>query len=411
MGLTRQEKEELVLKLYNQGKSYHEIAKEARVSLRDIGPILNRGGVQQGLSNSSRAYRLFHEGESPVMVAIHLNLREEDVTKYYTEYWKLRHLRDLYHIYEEIKDDIRSLIDLYQLMKSAKMDIQNVIKLLKIANNDLPSVENRNQELERRESILKASVQRSARALQEISDRTSMESKTLEQHRSIYNQIKEKIEDLNTKKARLESIIDSFHNNSETYDKIKQMIQQEIESIITNPRRLLQFALASIFESTRKHPGRLQAMYYNMPTIRTMGRSSSTNAIGDSPYQDNQYEQYLSEYAREYDAWENMLLNEAEQLYNRMIGESMNMCSNEMTSNTESSLHQSMQPLAEPPEVQHGQATEEDHYSNSDVAEPDLLTTKVVCNKTDQQIQYEENNVDVPSGCIRVGKNEIYLRI
>ena len=41
MGLTREEKENLVLDLYyNQGKTYAEIAKEARISLRDIGPIL-----------------------------------------------------------------------------------------------------------------------------------------------------------------------------------------------------------------------------------------------------------------------------------------------------------------------------------------------------------------------------------
>jgi hypothetical protein len=171
MGSTRQEKERLVLKLYNQGKSYHEIAKEARVSLRDIGPILNRGGIQQALSNSSRAYKLFHEGESLIMVAIHLNLREEDVTQYYTEYWKLRHLHDLYHIYEEIKDNIWSLIDLYQSMKSAKMETQYVIRLLKIANNDLPSVEHKIQGLERKESLLERNIQEAARALRGVSDR------------------------------------------------------------------------------------------------------------------------------------------------------------------------------------------------------------------------------------------------
>jgi uncharacterized protein YdbL (DUF1318 family) len=41
--LTRQERERLVLELYyNQGKTYREIAKEARISPRDIGVILNR---------------------------------------------------------------------------------------------------------------------------------------------------------------------------------------------------------------------------------------------------------------------------------------------------------------------------------------------------------------------------------
>jgi hypothetical protein len=41
--LTRQERERLVLELYyNQGKTYREIAKEARISPRDIGAILNK---------------------------------------------------------------------------------------------------------------------------------------------------------------------------------------------------------------------------------------------------------------------------------------------------------------------------------------------------------------------------------
>ena len=40
--LTRQERERLVLDLYNLGKTYREISKEARISPRDIGVILNK---------------------------------------------------------------------------------------------------------------------------------------------------------------------------------------------------------------------------------------------------------------------------------------------------------------------------------------------------------------------------------
>lgn len=88
-GLTRQEKEKIVLELYSQGKAYHEIAKEARVSLRDIGPILKKSGIEQSLSISSQAYKLFSEGKSPSEVAIALDMREPDVTQLYLEFWKL----------------------------------------------------------------------------------------------------------------------------------------------------------------------------------------------------------------------------------------------------------------------------------------------------------------------------------
>ena len=40
--LTRQEKERLVLEIYSQGKIYRQISKEARISPRDIGVILNK---------------------------------------------------------------------------------------------------------------------------------------------------------------------------------------------------------------------------------------------------------------------------------------------------------------------------------------------------------------------------------
>jgi hypothetical protein len=40
--LTRQKRERLVLDLYDQGKTYREISKQARISLRDIGAILNK---------------------------------------------------------------------------------------------------------------------------------------------------------------------------------------------------------------------------------------------------------------------------------------------------------------------------------------------------------------------------------
>jgi Mor family transcriptional regulator len=39
---TRQERDRVILDLYNQGKTIREIAKEVRMSFRDIGAILNK---------------------------------------------------------------------------------------------------------------------------------------------------------------------------------------------------------------------------------------------------------------------------------------------------------------------------------------------------------------------------------
>src|SRR5215211_5788775 len=107
--LTRQEREQNVLDLYNQGNTIRDIAKEARMSFRDIGAVLKKeekekerqkrkldnnkystdsDSNRRGLSLSTQAYELFSLGKNPIQAAIELNLRESQVTRYYKEYWK-----------------------------------------------------------------------------------------------------------------------------------------------------------------------------------------------------------------------------------------------------------------------------------------------------------------------------------
>jgi SHS2 domain-containing protein len=144
--LTRQERERLVLDLYNQGKTYREISKEARISFRDIGVILNkvveeektegskegqdttvqkqRQDGEQQLSLFTQAYKLFSKSKTPLEVSIALNLGESEATKYYKEYWKLKQLHNLNMIYEEVKDDIGYFVKLYKLATAKGMRVQ-----------------------------------------------------------------------------------------------------------------------------------------------------------------------------------------------------------------------------------------------------------------------------------------------
>ena len=89
--LSRQEKERLVVDLYNQGKTIRDIAKDLRMSFRDIGSILKKASgekeekqdIKESLSPSTQAYRLFSKGKTPIEVAIALNLSESETTKFY----------------------------------------------------------------------------------------------------------------------------------------------------------------------------------------------------------------------------------------------------------------------------------------------------------------------------------------
>src|SRR6476646_9368487 len=118
------QREGRVLELYDQGKNTREIAKELRMSLRDIGFILKKGQVNHGIATimdngnnsnntnnnkplnekSTEAYKFFSEGRKPVDVAIQLNLSEKEATRYFTEYWRLKGLYGLHHIYQDQRE-------------------------------------------------------------------------------------------------------------------------------------------------------------------------------------------------------------------------------------------------------------------------------------------------------------------
>src|SRR5215208_2285084 len=155
--LSRQEKERLVIELYNQGKTIRDIAKEVRISFRDIGAILKKASgemeekqdTKESLSQSNKAYRLFSKGKTPIQVAITLNASEAETTKFYQEYWNLKQMHELRIVYEEIRADIVHFLKFYRLSKDAHMNPRQIINLLQIANNDLQSVKQRYKKLQR----------------------------------------------------------------------------------------------------------------------------------------------------------------------------------------------------------------------------------------------------------------------
>jgi predicted transcriptional regulator len=136
MFLTKEEKERHVIDLYSQGKTYRQIAEEVRISPNDIHAILKKkeeeknnnavtNNQKQRQELSSKAYELFSQGKKPLQVAIALNIRQSEATKYYREYWKLRGLQMLDSLYIKTNGKIWLLWKLYQeLIEKRGMNIK-----------------------------------------------------------------------------------------------------------------------------------------------------------------------------------------------------------------------------------------------------------------------------------------------
>jgi Mor family transcriptional regulator len=132
------EREMTVLELYKQGKSTRNIAKELRMSLRDISIILRKNQASHGIEitgndinnynnsnnnnkspdeKATQAYKLFSEGKKLVEVSIDLGLREKEASKLFSEFLRLKGQDEVYEIYFENKHYLKSLRKIHRVIK------------------------------------------------------------------------------------------------------------------------------------------------------------------------------------------------------------------------------------------------------------------------------------------------------
>ena len=80
----------------------------------------SNGSNQSSNEKATQDYRLFSQGKKLVDVAIKLGLSEKEVTRFYTEYWRLKRLYELYHIYQESKGNLSYILKLCRLSKKTR---------------------------------------------------------------------------------------------------------------------------------------------------------------------------------------------------------------------------------------------------------------------------------------------------
>ena len=75
--MDRKQKEALIIALAEKGKTYREITKEPGVPPNTIKAVLNKAGLDQTTSISSRVFELYSQEKTPLDVAIVLGLDAE----------------------------------------------------------------------------------------------------------------------------------------------------------------------------------------------------------------------------------------------------------------------------------------------------------------------------------------------
>jgi transcriptional regulator len=369
--LTRQEKEQRVLDLYNQGKTIREIAKELRMSFRDIGAILKKAsgeleekeGIKDPLSRSNKAYRLFSKGKTPIQVAITLNLSDEETIKFYQEYLNLKQMHELRIIYEEIGADIASFLRLYKLSKDAKMNPRQIVNLLHIANNDLLSVQQRYQKLQRNVRHLEFKEIDLSINLEDMNDQIRNAKKMLHFYHQCSRKEVNKTLQLRNQNMELDRLLRDFKNNNRDYNKIQFVARQTVKSTLSDKRQWIKLALYSLLESWRADPTKFNSLIHfesstsmiSNSTMMNYSESSCYDATFSSCYNQNSYTDNLIE----------IIVNGASSLYDKLVKDFTNETIANAVANTNSNLLLSMTHLNE--QTDHTQALVYRHITKTSI--------------------------------------------
>jgi hypothetical protein len=312
---SREEREERVLDLhFNQNKNYRQIAQEMKMSLRDIGEIVNRAKEekerQEHKSLFVQAYDLFSKGKTPLQVAIDLNIGQAQVTQYYADYLKLVGLEDITKLYIEFKGDVSYFVSLCKAAKAAKMGITQVINLLRIANNYLPSVQHRYEMLQKQNNNLESILGTQAKEFQNLSNQITYMNKRLDDIKSECSTESATLEYLRQQIAKLEAFVYNFRNNDDGYTKLIKTIEEEVLRILSNKKALLKLAVLSIDESIRNNPDKYSPL---MSSRNDNSNSSLATVASDTGQYIGPNDFYILQNYRV-----EMLLEEAEKLFNSL---------------------------------------------------------------------------------------------
>jgi hypothetical protein len=160
--MNREEKGQYVIQLYKENRSTREIAKVMHMSFRDIGSITKKVKLEadgergrreedddiKSKSKTTQAIKLFSELESPVEVAIALDLPTDQARAIYQEYWRLDGMYRLAQIYDEAKYDLHDLLRLHRIVKGLGMEKQDIINVLDLVKyNQLRTLQSKAESL------------------------------------------------------------------------------------------------------------------------------------------------------------------------------------------------------------------------------------------------------------------------
>jgi hypothetical protein len=134
--------DELRVQLHKEGKTMREISKVVHKNFTYIGAVLRKRFPEEytdsrTTNRETQALKLFSEKRTPTQVAIELGSSTEETEKFYTNFWRLEGLYELYNVYEEHTRNLREFLNFLDQLRNRKITTRRGFnKVLKIFDNN-----------------------------------------------------------------------------------------------------------------------------------------------------------------------------------------------------------------------------------------------------------------------------------
>ena len=262
--LTGQQKQQLTIDLYKQGKTIREIAKRVHMSFSDIGAIIKRefGSEKLELSREAQILKLWRKGTKPIDIAIKFNITADEVQKRHREYRDLCGMNELNKIYDEHGGEIEPFIQLYKTMKEQGLSTEDIIRTVRYGK-DLPILELKYEKVTSDVTEIEIRKQTLLSEIEGLEDTIDVSRSVVTSIDQVIEQKSNEIKSLECEKQKLENKI-LWMMGFKEYRKIKDIARQQIETTLKDKQALLLVTLVAIIEAF-KHDPEKQILLSNLP--------------------------------------------------------------------------------------------------------------------------------------------------
>ena len=149
--LNKFEKQQKVIELHKQGKTYKEISIQAHKNFRDIKKIIttyerkkelqakreenNQNGQIKKPLIGTQAYKLFSDGKKLTDVAIDLEIPAKRALRLWSQFLRLERMYECYEFYQVFQSQIPDILAISSFIRENNVDTRNISRILKEATD------------------------------------------------------------------------------------------------------------------------------------------------------------------------------------------------------------------------------------------------------------------------------------